>query len=358
MMQWRWACALAVLAACGEPRSELAYQAASQETGSVEPVAPQLVVLPSPPSIEEAPRGLPETPSPAQNPTSAEKVALGELLFFDTRLSSSGGMACADCHPPEKGWASPQPRTKTVAGKLNLRHTPTLLNAGYAPAFFWDGRVERLEPMILANWKGQLGAEPDIIAALLERIPEYQAHFLRAFDGPVTADHIAEALAAFVRTVQSGDAPWDRYESGDQRAVSADVIAGYRLFTGKAQCALCHPPPLYTDFGYHDLGVSPAGPDVGRAMVTRREADRGKFKTPSLRSVELTAPYFHDGSAATLAEALNHLLAQTIERSDPPVILTAKERAQLLAFMRALTGSQEPGLRPKLPTNPPLESDG
>ncbi len=293
------------------------------------------VELPRAPLVPGAPLGLPSTPSPSYNPTTPAKVVLGSKLFFDVQLSGPGTMACAHCHDPEHGWGDPRTLSETASGQVNLRHAPALANVGYAHEFYWDGRVKPLEALILANWKGQMAAEPDAVARRLGEDRVYVAHFRRAFGSAPTGDHTVEALAAFVRTIRSGDSPWDRYEHGDRSAVGPDVVAGARLFSGKAQCGVCHPPPIYTDQQYYAVGVGDPARDPGRMIVTGSEADRGAFRTPTLRGAAKSAPYFHDGSAPTLEAVIDHFLAGAGGRD--PIVLTPAERQQLLAFVRALT---------------------
>lgn len=320
--------------------------------------APEQVVLPPAPPVPSAPLGLPDTPSPDHNRTTPAKVVLGELLFFDPRLAGDGSASCASCHQPEHGWASPEQRSRTVGGKLNLRHTPSLFNVAYARAWSWDGRMDTLEAATLAHWKGQLGADPEPQTTVLAAIPVYAAHFERAFGGAATPDMVAEALAAFVRTIRSGDSPWDRHEAGDADAVTGEVIAGFKVFAEKAQCALCHPPPLYSDYRYHNLGVGTgeAPADIGRYRVSGSEADLGAFKTPTLRGVTTSPPYFHNGGADSLEGAVDFILAGGHREGNPaiarrldPVFLTPVERQQLLLFLRALTPARAPYEPPALP---------
>ncbi|HEU5055292.1 MAG TPA: cytochrome c peroxidase [Kofleriaceae bacterium] len=302
--------------------------------------------LPPAPPVPDPPRGLPPTPSPDHNPTTPEKVELGRLLFFEPRLSESGGMSCASCHQPEHGFSSPDKRSAIAGGRLNLRHTPTLYNTAYNQTWAWDGNMPVLEAMVLSHWKGQLGAAPEAVAAELPRAPGYAGRFARAFDGdPASRDHVTEALAAFVRTIRSGDSPWDRHEAGEAGAVSADALAGFRIFTERAGCATCHPPPLYSDGQFHPRGVGDES-DPGRARVTADSRHSGAFKTPGLRSLVDTAPYFHDGSAATLEAAVDHELA----RSERP--LSPDERRQLVEFLKALSPAPVPMVRPELPVVP------
>jgi len=309
--------------------------------------------LPPPPPVPRAPRGLPPTPSPPHNPTTPARVELGRLLFFEPALSAGRAMACSTCHQPEHGWADPQPRSRVASGQPNLRHTPSLWNAAYQRDWGWDGGMPTLEAHILSHWKGQMGGQPDQVAAALGSSRGYAARFQRAFGAggdPAAAEpsreRIAEALAAFVRTLRSGDSPWDQREAGVTGAVSGDAIAGARVFNERAGCATCHLPPLYSDRGYHDRGVDQSQLDPGRARITADARDQGAFRTPTLRGLVYTAPYFHDGSAGTLEAAVDHELVRS------QVQLTAEERQQLLAFLRALSPEVRPAEAPELPRIP------
>lgn len=350
--------ALGSVAACGKSDGDRNGTKTEPQPAAGEPVAAPsdaavAIVLPPAPPLPPTPPGLPELP--ASLGVTPARVALGRILFFDTRLSSNGTASCATCHDPNRGWADGADRSPTVAGRVNLRHTPTLFNVAYADELFWDGRVTSLERMIIANWKGQLGGDPNQVAALLADIPRYAAHFDRAFGAAPTGDSIAEALAAFVRTIRIGDDPsWTRYEQGDLEAVSADAVAGFQLFSGRAQCSLCHPPPLYTNKGFHDLGIgyATAGDDPGRANATGKPADRGKFRTPTIRGAALNPPYFHDGSINTLGAAVDYHLAGG-PPGEPikliPVGLTDTEKAQLLAFIDLLSPVPAPFEIPRVP---------
>ena len=389
-------------AAC--KRSEESEPAARREPGppagsstrAVSAGPPDAGAITAPPALPEAPplppspRGLPPLASPEHNPTTPEKVELGRVLFFDPRLSATGKTSCASCHQPQRGWADGIARARTDAGQPNLRHTPSLYNVGYHREWGWDGVMPTIEALILSHWKGQLGRRPEDAVALLRRAPEYAARFTRAFAAPaehrpaqsagavehqassagaverpapsagpaqhrpaqgavgLERDHVAEALAAFLRTVTSGDSAVDRHETGPARALPLDAEAGRKIFSKRAGCATCHPPPLYTDLEFHDRGIAMAdrGRDPGRMRVTADARQLGAFKTPGLRSLIHSAPYFHDGSAATLEAAMNSELARD------RIILSTLERAQLLAFLRALSAPPETVARPALPALP------
>ena len=338
---------LVLVLACGKSTGDGKKAPPSAQPGPAQPAdattTGPVVLAPAPP-LTSAPRGLPETPSPAHNPTTAEKVALGELLFFDPRLASDGTTSCATCHDPDKGWSDGQPRAGTVAGKPNLRHTATLFNLAYADSLYWDGRLTTLEPLILGHWRGQLDGHPDQVAGALADLPIYAAHYQRVFRAAPSGERTVEALAAFVRTIRSGDAPFDRYEvGGDASLVSPAVIAGFKVFSEKAQCALCHAPPLYTDGRFHS--ITAGGRDPGRFLVTKREADRNAFRTPTLRGVAGNPPYFHDGSATTLAAAVR---ACNQANRDGPA-LEGEDLDNLSAFLATLSPTGKPYRRPRLP---------
>lgn len=324
---------------------------------------------PAPAPAEEPASMLPDMPVPVDNPITPEKVELGKQLFFDTRISDSGDFSCENCHLPEMGWGDGLALSTNAAGNVNTRHSPTLYNVGYYNEFYWDGRMPTLEDQILAAWRGQVGATPEAIAEQIGAIPGYAEQFESAMGTEVTADAIVDALSTFVRSLVADQSPWDRYELGDENAVSADAIAGFEVFSldTKANCTLCHLPPLYTDTLFHNIGVGFDGenPDLGRgAFLARQEppdpdaaAMNGAFKTPTLRNVTLHPPYFHDGSAATLDEAVDYLLTgghanEWLDEALQPREITDEEKAQLMAFLEALTTTPEPYVRPELPPDP------
>ncbi len=298
---------------------------------------------------------LPAPPDPADNRTTPEKAALGKQLFFDPRLSGDGSMACQGCHFRHLGWTDGLPLSRKVGGGMNTRHTPTVYNTGYLTSWYWDGRAKTLEGQITAAWKGQIGADPAKASAVIAAVPGYQTQFQSVFGAAPNPDNVAKALAAFLRTLNSGEAPWDRYAAGETTAVSADAVAGYALFTGKAGCAGCHQPPLFTDSQFHNIGLE-AGkpqPDPGRFAVTKEAADHSAFKTPTLRSVAISGPYFHDGSVASLEQAVRYMAAGGGAGATKSSLLVDRklsdpEIAQLVAFLNSLT-SDEVFTPPQLP---------
>lgn len=319
----------------------------------------------------EPPLGLQdmEIPVPADNPMTPGKIALGEQLFFDKRLSRNGDMSCETCHVPEKGWTDGRRFSPRWDGSVNTRHTPTLYGVAYHPELYWDGRATKgLEAQITAAWKGHMGGQPEAVAETLNGIPGYKAQFEKELGGPATGARIAMALATFVRTIQAGDTPWDRMAPRERMSRDNPVAQGFKVFSQVAKCTLCHLPPLYTDTLYHNIGIGMDAekPDLGRGgyLVQQAEAagtpppaeaasTQGAFKTPTLRGVALSAPYFHDGSAATLEDAVDVMLGggKPNAHLDPKLRkwpYTPEQREQLLAFLRALTPDTSYE-RPKLP---------
>ena len=277
---------------------------------------------------------------------SEAKAELGKKLFFDTRLSSNAKMSCSTCHEPERAFTDGQRFSTKVDGKVNTRNSPSLVNVGYQPLFYWDGRADSLEKNVGAAWKGHMGGDPEKSPAAIAKVEGYAKEFQAAYGHAPTFDDMVDALSSFVRTLQSGGSRYDRFTNGDKSALNADEQAGMTLFLGT--CASCHTGALFTDHQFHNVGIGMDAetPDPGRHKVDEKAA-LGSFKTPSLRSVSLTAPYFHDGSAATLEEAVTVMAhGGKANAALDPLLQPVKDRkfddkqiAQLVAFLRALDGS-------------------
>lgn len=325
------------------PRAPVA-ESALAESGKTVAERPPLAERPA---LSGKPSALPPMVHPADNPATPEKIALGKQLFVDPRLSGSGEMSCQGCHYRHQGWTDGRALSVKDNGELNTRHTPSLYNVGYQTAWYWDGRATTLEGQVMAAWKAQINADPDKVAGILQSVPDYAAQFETVFGGPATPDAIVKALSTYLRTKNSSNSPWDRYENGNPAAVGPDAIAGFELFTGKAGCVACHAPPFYGNSTFYNIGLEHGkdDPDPGRFNVTQAEADRGAFKTPSLRSVALSSPYFHDGSAPTLEAAVRYMASgggQDPNKSDLLVDrgLTDVEISRVVAFLRALTSDE------------------
>ena len=284
-------------------------------------------------------------PIPPDNPLTPEKVALGRQLFFDERLSADGSKSCYSCHVCEHGLTDGLPKAIGAGNKQLPRSSPTLWNIGYHHEFYWDGRSPSLEKQALAAWTGaNMGADADEIVAKLNALQDYKSQFQRVFQSGATPDNVVKAIAAFERTIISGDTAWDRWKAGDNTAISQSAWRGWNIFQA-IKCNNCHDGVLFTDQQYHNIGIGmdQKEPDVGRFKVTNNAQDTGAFKTPTLRDIEKSAPYFHDGSARTLEEAVDIMLGggkpnQYLDKKNlEPHKLLPEQREDLLNFLRSLT---------------------
>jgi cytochrome c peroxidase len=301
---------------------------------------------------------LPAMPIPADNPQTEAKISLGKQLYFDGRLSADGKISCATCHSPKMGWAGHDATDTGINGRVGDRNSGTVTNSGYMKFQFWDGRATSLEEQALGPIANpvEMGETLENVVRKLNAIPGYRKQFEEVFKTEVTADGIGKAIAAFERTIVSGPSPYDRYVAGDSKAMSESAVRGMGIFNGKGHCTACHDDPVFSDQSFHNLGVGAkaAKPDVGREAVTKNPADRAKFKTPGLRNVALTYPYMHDGKTATLEAVVEFLDKGGVpnQNLDPlimPLKLTADERKDLGAFLKALTGPEPMMAAPKLP---------
>jgi cytochrome c peroxidase len=298
---------------------------------------------------------LPPIVHPESNPTSPEKVALGAQLFVDKRLSGDGSMSCQGCHYRELGWTHGMAFSKRVDGQTNTRRSPPLYNVGHQTIWYWDGRSATMEAQTTAAWRNQMSADPAKIAEALNAIPGYKAQFNKVYGMDATGENIVKSLTAYLRTKNSDNSPWDQYEKGDVKAVSKEAIEGFQLFMGKGRCAVCHTPPHYGNSTFYNIGLEAgkAKPDVGRFNVTKNEDDMSAFKTPSLRSVALKAPYFHDGSAPTLEAAVRYMAGGGgVDPKKSPIMtptgMSDAEIKKIVKYLETLT-STEPWTAPSLP---------
>jgi cytochrome c peroxidase len=304
--------------------------------------------------LPQAPLGVDIDLAALKEPPTPERVRLGRWLFYDTRLSGDGSVACATCHRPEHAFSEPTPVSSGIKGQQGTRKAPTFINQAVTvyPHFFWDGRAGSLEDQALGPIENpaEMGNTHDSMLATLAEIEGYAPYFREAFgSAAITKERVARAIADYERTRMSGNSPWDRWRRlKDEAAVSEAVKLGHELFHDKAGCNQCHLGTNFTDSDFHNLGVgwepeTKTFRDEGRFLVTKRETDRGAFKTPTLREVSKRAPYMHDGSMATLREVVE-LYDRGGEKNpylDPkmqPLDLTDQEIDALVAFMRALEG--------------------
>jgi cytochrome c peroxidase len=271
-------------------------------------------------------------PIPEDNPMTVERVARGRELFFDTRLSRDGTIACASCHEPERAFSDGRPVAIGVFNRIGRRNAPALVNRGYGRAFFWDGRASTLEEQVLQPIQDP--SEMDMT------LPEVSARV------GVPVAELSRSLAAFVRSLLSGNSAFDRFVNGERRALTAEQQAGLELFRGKANCTACHVGPTFTDEEFHNTGVAwrEGRPiDEGRFEITGRPADRGAFKTPTLRDVARTGSYMHDGSLFTLSDVVEYYdrggnVNPGLDGDLRPLRLTPAEKTSMIAFLEALNG--------------------
>ncbi len=354
---------------------------------AVQPPIPKPGPLAQPRSVKQI--GLPVEQTraaiPSDNPQSPAKIALGRKLFFDGRLSADGTVACASCHNPERAFTDGKPTSVGINGSLSQRNAPTVLNALYEKAQFWDGRVTTLEgqavlPIVNRVEMGQPSL--DTAVARVAAIDEYRQDFKQAFgQQPVNGQNLARAIAAYERTLVSFNSPFDRFIAGDRTAIDDSAQRGWDLFNGQARCNKCHAltdtrkdVTLFMDYDFHNIGIGIIRHDVaalarqaeqviqsgdthaldraalqtdmsalGRFLVTKKESDTASFKTPGLRNLLMTGPYFHDGSQVTLWDVMDHynkgdgLQNPWLDEDMQPLALTERDIGDVVAFLASLT---------------------
>jgi len=330
------------------------------------------------------PEGVLPPEVPADNPPTPARIELGKKLYFDTRISTDGTVACATCHDPRSGFADGRgkPTSAGVGGALGTRNTPTVLNAAFLASQFWDGREPTLEaqavqPLINSIEHGF--KDHAAVIAKLRTLADYQAPFEAAFgSSEISIERVGQAIASFERTLLSLNAPIDRFLAGDSSAIPQSAQRGWELYNGKARCNTCHGHidvlPLFTDDLFHNIGVGVTNTDfaavsrqaanavargvsidelalsnaavseLGRFLITREPKDLGAFKTPQLRNVALTAPYMHDGSEATLLTVIEFYDRggnnnPYLDGGMRPLALTDQEKADLVALLETFTSS-------------------
>ncbi|MBW8183810.1 cytochrome-c peroxidase [Shewanella sp. NR704-98] len=284
------------------------------------------------------------------NITEPEKVELGKMLFFEPRLSKSGFISCNSCHNLSTGGVDALPTSIGHNWQEGPINSPTVLNAEYGLAQFWDGRAKDLKEQAggpIANPK-EMGFSHELAVSTIDSMPAYKARFENVYgDGKITIDNITDAIAAFEKTLVTPNSPFDLYLQGDKSAITTEATAGYQLFKDKG-CVSCHNGPAVGGTMYMKMGlVKPfhtKNPAEGRIAVTGNAADMHVFKVPTLRNIELTYPYFHDGATWTLEEAVNVMADIQLGQS-----LTEQETKEMVAFLKSLTGDQPQIVLPILP---------
>ncbi|WP_419902475.1 cytochrome-c peroxidase [Kiloniella sp.] len=334
-------------------------------------------------------------PIPSDNPQTKEKVDLGRILFFDSRLSGNGTMSCASCHLPQMGWGFADTLSLGYPGTVHWRNSQTIVNSAYYKKLFWDGSSLSLERQAASAAKGAVAGngESDMMEARLAFVPEYRKRFAEIFgDTWPTIGNAWNAIAAFERTLVQRDTPFDRYMDGDDTALTQDEQLGLTLFSGKAGCRGCHKGPLLSDEKYYNIGVPAAWlweeegmaqitfryellakgvteplyrwtkDDPGHYFITKQKADLGKFRTPSLRYTKYTAPYMHNGAFTTLDQVIDFYNAgggvNEFGANKTPLLkplgLTGTEKGYLKAFLLSLSGEPLEIEEPDIPLMQPL----
>ncbi len=283
-------------------------------------------------------------PFPEDSPYDAAMARLGEHLFMDPILSGNNQSSCATCHQPTNNWQDGVPTAMGLDGMPLPRRTPTLWNMAWGNLYFWDGRAKTLEEQVLGPMQNprEMGQQMEQLVSELSASTEYQQLFTEAFPESPTVDEktISRALATYVRTIVSAEAPFDRWIAGDKSAISESAKRGYTVFAGKGNCAACHSGWNFTDNSFQDIGLP--GDDRGRGAVLNIAKLDFAFKTPTLRNVAERGPYMHDGSVATLEAVVDHYNGRfvkraTLARDMRDIGLTDAEKADLVEFMKALT---------------------
>lgn len=290
------------------------------------------------------PPGFPAMPTPADNPLTEARVALGKELFFDKRLSRDGTVACASCHFPDRAFSDTLARSIGVDGQTGLRNAPPLTNLAWHAGFFRDGGAPTLEQQAVAPVHDPVEMDYSITraAADLRHLEPYRSLSERAFGRPMEAWELTRALAAYERTLVSGWSRYDRYLAGDAAALSDAARRGLTLFSSDAlNCTACHGGFDLSDHSYRNVGQYFAYADPGRERITLVPSDNGKFKTPTLRNIARTAPYMHDGSMSSLGEVIDFFATGGLPHvnRDPAMrtfALSDEEKADLIAFLAAL----------------------
>ncbi len=341
---------LTFLAACGASE-----HSAAEADLYVKPVGTPIEIKP--------PLGLPPVPVPPRAPETEQSIALGRELFYEKKLSLDNTLACASCHNPLLTFTDGQRHSTGVGGRIGVRNAPTLVNAAYVQDQFWDGRAHSLEEQAGGPMENpiEMNQAHEVTVSKLQADPKYRAQFEKTFGpGRVTLGKVTTALASFERTLISGNSPFDQYEfGGNKSALTAAAVRGLAIFRDvkRGNCVACHTISpnyaLFTDGKFHNLGVGVNDEgeltDLGRYTETKIEADKGAFKTPTLRNVAKTAPYMHDGSLKTLKDVVDFYAGggnsnPYLDKEIKVIHLSGQDRADLVEFLKCLNGEMPPNV--------------
>ena len=299
-------------------------------------------------------------PYPDDNPPNADRENLGRTLFFDPRISGAGNVSCATCHNPGLGWSDGLPTAKGVKSTVLERKSPTLFNSAYSSIQMWDGRKKSLEDQATGPMEAELEMHTDMpkLLGFLNANEGYKTMFAKAYPGaPIDANSMTKAIATFERTIISNNSPFDRWVKGDAGALTPQQVHGFEVFAGKGNCTECHTGANFTNDGFHNIGLASFGnatPDLGRYAIRPGAKNKGAFKTPTLREVARRAYYFHDGTASSLMEVVEHYdrggdVKSNLDKSIVPLHLTMDEKQALVSFMESLSSPYVAVMLPELP---------
>ncbi len=388
------------------PVADAAPDPAMQQATLKAPPIPEAGPLARPKPLRQVgvPDGATRAAIPPDNPQTPEKIALGQRLFFDGRLSADGTVACSTCHDPGRAFTDGRPASIGIKGRVGQRNAPTILNALYNKTQFWDGRVNTLEeqaalPIVNSVEMGQPSL--DAAVAQIAAVGEYTQAFVRIFGRSPNGPDLLRAIASYERTQLSFDSPFDHFIAGDKNAIDGAAKRGWEIFNTRGRCNKCHAltedkrdVTNFTDNDFHNIGIGIIRHNVvalarqaeqlinsgdtaaidraaiqtdmsalGRFLITRKEADSASFKTPNLRNVLVTGPYFHDGSQETLWDVMDHynkgdgLQNPYLDQDIQPLALTEGDIDDLVAFLASLTSADYKERKSVLDENEPGQED-
>lgn len=275
---------------------------------------------------------------PDDSEPNTEEIALGKVLFFDTRLSANNRISCATCHNPNLGFSDGHSLGLGTNGNKLGRNAPHLYNLAWSSSFFWDGRADSLEQQSLMpiESKAEMSMPMIVLNNKLKKVKYYQDTFKKLYPDGITSKNLGKAIAAFERTIITNNSDFDKYLKGNKLAMNPEAIRGMKLFQGKASCITCHDGPNFTDDSFHNIGVTDK--DLGRGSIVKDKTLNGAFKTPGLRNVLFTAPYMHDGSLKTIEDVIRFYnkggnKVRSKDKLIKPLNLTEQEIFDLVAFM-------------------------